>query len=135
MTEGTHSKDEDVARFVPEMLVELISRNARRGKEGLEPSSFFFQGVCLLVDISGFTKLSGDFCNLGKAGIDKLQLATNSYMEQLIEVIYTCGGEIVKFAGDAIICTFSTDFVTKISAKGPEGNFQRSMNECNFGSY
>ena len=55
-------------------------------------------------------------------------------MEQLIEVIYSCGGEIVKFAGDAIICTFSTDFVTKISAKGPEGNFQRSMNECNFGS-
>ncbi|RYH20604.1 hypothetical protein EON65_22970 [archaeon] len=72
----------------------------------LEPQSFFFPGVCLLVDISGFTRLSGEFCALGKEGIDSLQQATNGYMGKLVEVIYQHGGDIIKFAGDAIICIF-----------------------------
>ena len=123
--------DSAVKRFVPEMLVELISRNTSHGKAGLEPSSFFLKGVCLLVDISGFTKLSGQFCEMGKSGIDELQLATNSYMEKLVQIIYTYGGEIIKFAGDAIICIFSTSFVTNVSTKGRAGELHRSMS--NFG--
>jgi class 3 adenylate cyclase len=102
--------------FVPELLVDLIDRNVLSGKEGLEPCSFFVNGVCLLVDISGFTKLSGDFCDMGKAGIDELQLATNGYMGKLVETIYMFGGEIIKFAGDAIICLFSSNFITGVSA-------------------
>eukprot|EP01031_Cornospumella_fuschlensis_P027070 gene27069-32708_t len=72
----------------------------------LHPKSFFFHGTCLLVDISGFTRLSSDFCALGKEGIDGLQQATNGYMGKLVEVIYQHGGDIIKFAGDAIICVF-----------------------------
>ena len=111
--------------FVPEMLVTFIDRNFANGKDGLEPSSFFLNGVCLLVDISGFTKLSGDFCGLGKGGIDELQLATNGYMGKLVEIIYTYGGEIIKFAGDAIICVFSEHFKTAVSSKG--NKLRRSM--------
>ncbi|RYG70204.1 hypothetical protein EON64_00810 [archaeon] len=58
------------------------------------------------MDISGFTRLSGQFCALGKEGIDGLQQATNGYMGKLVEVIYQHGGDIIKFAGDAIICVF-----------------------------
>ena len=103
--------------FVPEMLVNFIDRNVEKGKESLEPASFYLNGVCLLVDISGFTKLSGDFCGLGKGGIDELQLATNGYMGKLVEIIYTFGGEIIKFAGDAIICVFCSEFITTVSTK------------------
>ncbi len=92
--------------FVPEILVEYLNkRNIRK----LEPTSFFMHGVCLLVDISGFTKLSGQFCDKGKDGIDDLQLATNGFMGQLVDIIYAFGGDIIKFAGDAIICVFSSD--------------------------
>jgi class 3 adenylate cyclase len=112
--------------FVPEMLVDFIEKNCENGKEGLEPCSFFIRGVCLLVDISGFTKLSGDYCNLGKEGIDGLQLATNGYMGSLVEIIYSCGGEIIKFAGDAIICVFSSSFTTGISV-AEKGKLRRSI--------
>ncbi len=111
------SMDDTAKCFVPEMLVDYIHKNIRLGKEGLEPASFYINGVCLLVDISGFTKLSGDFCAQGKSGIDELQLVTNGYMGQLVEIIYTFGGEIIKFAGDAIICVFSSTFTTKVSTK------------------
>ncbi|RYG65307.1 hypothetical protein EON64_12215, partial [archaeon] len=70
------------------------------------PSSLFFHGFCLLADISGFTRLSGTFCAQGKLGLDGLQQATNGYMGRLVEVIYQHGGDIIKFAGDAIICVF-----------------------------
>ena len=89
--------------FVPETLIDYINSRVR---EELKPASFFIHGVCLLVDISGFTKLSGAFCALGKDGIDGLQRATNGYMGKLVEIIYSFGGDIIKFAGDAIICIF-----------------------------
>ena len=100
-------KSESALCFVPEILVEFINRNVHRKKNVLEPTSYFIQGVCLLVDISGFTKLSGEYCSQGKGGIDDLQRATNGFMGKLVEIIYQFGGDIVKFAGDAIICVFS----------------------------
>jgi len=119
--------DETANSFVPEMLVNFMNKNLHKGKEGLEPASFFINGVCLLVDISGFTKLSGDFCNQGKAGIDELQRATNGYMGMLVEIIYTFGGEIIKFAGDAIICVFSSNYITALSKKKKGGKLRRSV--------
>lgn len=101
-------------RFVPEMLVDYINR---RNEKELEPASFFIHGVCLLVDISGFTKLSSEYCSQGKSGIDSLQLATNGFMGKLVEIIYSFGGDIIKFAGDAIVCVFSADFITNVSSK------------------
>jgi len=104
--------------FVPEMLINHISSHMRMGHESLEPSSFFLDGAILLVDISGFTKLSGSFCALGKDGIhvDELQLATNGYMGRLVDIIYSFGGDIIKFAGDAIICLFTSKLITHVSA-------------------
>ncbi len=108
------SDSDSSLRFVPEMLVDYINK---RNRNDLEPASFFVHGVCLLVDISGFTKLSGDYCEQGKSGIDSLQLATNGFMGRLVEIIYSFGGDIIKFAGDAIVCVFSADFVSNIGAK------------------
>lgn len=75
----------------------------------LFPSIFSFECACMIVDISGFTRLSGQFCAMGKAGIDKLQQATNGYLGDLVDIIYQYGGDIIKFAGDAIICIFVSD--------------------------
>ena len=92
--------------YVPEMLLSHLSRILKKTKPIIEAESFNFPGVCLLCDISGFTRLSGDYCNLGKNGIDGLQKATNGYMGRLVDTIYSYGGDIIKFAGDAIICVF-----------------------------
>jgi class 3 adenylate cyclase len=118
--------------FVPELLVDHLNKNIQRGKGNIEPDSFFLHGVCLLVDISGFTKLSGDFCDHGKSGIDELQLATNGYMGKLVDIIYHYGGDIIKFAGDAIICVFSTSFITTIvnPSKDNKGGKRRRRSTC-----
>lgn len=92
--------------FVPEMLMHYLCYVLKQPTPTLKPASFSFPGVCLLCDISGFTRLSGDYCLLGKNGIDGLQKATNGYMGRLVDVIYGYGGDIIKFAGDAIICVF-----------------------------
>ena len=106
--------------FVPEILINRVLKQFHHfGTTDIEPSSFFFHGACLLVDISGFTRLSGEFCAQGKNGIDDLQLATNGFMGKLVEIIYECGGDIVKFAGDAIICIFSAELHVSASSRIP----------------
>lgn len=47
----------------------------------------------------------------------RLQLATNGFMGQLVDIIYKFGGDIIKFAGDAIICVFSADFTPSADTK------------------
>ena len=113
--------------FVPELLIAQLKLV---GSQGITPSSISIYGVCLLVDISGFTKLSGDFCVQGKNGIDGLQLATNGYMGLLVETIYSHGGDIVKFAGDAIICIFPTTLKTKVIVTPHGGMLRRSESQC-----
>lgn len=70
------------------------------------PMSLMLNGLCLIVDISGFTRLSGSFCSQGKEGIDKLQKVVNGYMGNLVQIVYFYGGDVIKFAGDALICIF-----------------------------
>eukprot|EP01038_Epipyxis_sp_PR26KG_P004453 gene4453-6298_t len=94
--------------FVPEFLInQVITIIKKENREALRPFSCFVEGTILLVDISGFTRLSGEFCARGKAGIDELQQATNVYIGKLVQVVYEYGGDIIKFAGDAIICLFT----------------------------
>ena len=121
--------------FVPEMLVDFLSQNLIKGKDNVEPASFFIQGVCLLVDISGFTKLSGDFCGQGRSGIDELQLATNGFMGKLVNIIYAFGGEIIKFAGDAIICVFSSSFITAVSTNTKNNGRKTRRSVCGLASF
>eukprot|EP01038_Epipyxis_sp_PR26KG_P014011 gene14011-18792_t len=82
----------------------------------VEPKSWFINGAVLVVDISGFTRLSGQYCSKGKYGIDELQLATNGYIGQLCEVVYEYGGDIMKFAGDALITVFSEQTINMSKA-------------------
>jgi class 3 adenylate cyclase len=101
------SKVFDLPRsFVPRLLRNYINTRLLNGEESLKAASFFFQGACLIVDISGFTALSEGFCDAGKLGIDGLQVCTNGYIGDLVAIVQSHGGDIVKFAGDALICVF-----------------------------
>lgn len=112
---ASHNGNVDTTKcFVPEILAtHLLGLDY----EDLKPFSVTMDGICLLVDISGFTRLSGSFCAQGKDGIDGLHLATNGFMGQLVEVIYAHGGDIIKFAGDALICLFVAKKITPAAKK------------------
>ena len=67
------------------------------------PLEIPLQTVSLFADISGFTKLSEKFSKKGRTGPEFLAFCLNRYMEQLINIIGKNGGDIFKFAGDALL--------------------------------
>eukprot|EP00937_MAST-01D_sp_MAST-1D-sp2_P001083 g1083.t1 len=100
----------------------------------LLPQRVACEGAVLVVDISGFTRLSNLFCGMDdetarateamplgrgqqqrrrrrreqqrqqqRAGAEALKQHINDYFTQIISVIEQHGGDIVKFAGDAMI--------------------------------
>jgi class 3 adenylate cyclase len=59
--------------------------------------------VVLFADISGFTNLSESCAKKGVRGNEDLAFCINRYMEGMIKNLSKYGGDIIKFAGDAMI--------------------------------
>jgi class 3 adenylate cyclase len=112
---GSHvGKASIVQSFAPDMLLQYALENEFQLHEvKTEPYSVFFDGVVLLADISGFTRLAGKLCSGGKDGLDKLQKVTNDYLGELVNIIYSYKGDVMKFAGDALICVFQPSRYSK----------------------
>jgi predicted ATPase/class 3 adenylate cyclase len=67
------------------------------------------EGALLFADISGFSSLADQLAQRGPNGIEEISLVLNTYFGQLIELIQLHGGDIVKFAGDALMALWSVD--------------------------
>jgi class 3 adenylate cyclase len=63
-----------------------------------------FEGVVSFIDISGFTTLSEALAKTyGTEGAEMLNKAISGYFARLIEIVFIFGGDILKFAGDAML--------------------------------
>lgn len=67
------------------------------------PQSHHFPTAVLYADISGFTALTERLAHHGPAGAEELTSLLNTYFGRLIRRITDHGGDVVKFAGDALI--------------------------------
>jgi len=89
-----------LAGFVPAAVV-------RRFRDRLEPLSCAdaesFPAAVLSADISGFTPLAERLAALGPIGAERLSGILNSYFGRIIEEVDRNGGEVVGFAGDALL--------------------------------
>lgn len=65
-----------------------------------------FQAAVLFADISGFTLLTERMVERGPSGVETLARILNEYFGQLINIIHDYGGDVVKFAGDAVIAVW-----------------------------
>ncbi|CAK1545542.1 unnamed protein product [Leptosia nina] len=74
-----------------------------------------FVGVLLMADVSGYTALSEKYNAYGKGGTYRLTVTLNTYLGSLIEIIYSHGGDVIKFAGDAFLALWKTDKKTFIN--------------------
>lgn len=65
-------------------------------------------GAALFADISGFTRLTGDFTrDTGRRrGPEALTDTINPVYDRLVEQVHAWGGSVTSFAGDAITCWF-----------------------------
>eukprot|EP00890_Picochlorum_soloecismus_P000235 jgi/Picsp_1/1211/NSC_04692-R1_carbohydrate kinase-like protein len=108
-----------ISKFVPRFLREEIlkgpgERRLLRSDDPEDqfaayansPTSIDVVGAVSIVDVSGFTAMTSQVAQLGPYGTDLLHHFMNSYFSQLIEIIEQFDGDVVKFAGDAMIVIF-----------------------------
>ncbi|MEW5957938.1 MAG: AAA family ATPase [Chloroflexota bacterium] len=91
---------ETLASYVPA----LISRRLAVDPTPIHaPVSETFPAAVLFTDISGFTALTERLARQGPVGAEELSQLLNAYFSQLINLIVMHGGDVVKFAGDALL--------------------------------
>ncbi|MGE5462610.1 MAG: AAA family ATPase [Syntrophothermus sp.] len=95
-----------LASYVPR----LIQKRAVLNPEPISfPIADGFQSVVLFADISGFTALTEKLAGRGPVGVETLARILNDYFGKMIDVIHEHGGDVVKFAGDALIVVWRID--------------------------
>jgi class 3 adenylate cyclase len=67
------------------------------------PEKQSLTSVVMFADISGFTNLTETLSKIGPEGAEVIAFTINRYMETLVMGIGKSGGDIFKFAGDAMI--------------------------------
>ncbi len=81
---------------------------ARRHRADLDaPFWREVEGSMVFGDVSGFTKMSERLARHGKVGAEEVADAINTCFEQLLDVAYRCGGNLLKFGGDALLLLFT----------------------------
>jgi class 3 adenylate cyclase/tetratricopeptide (TPR) repeat protein len=94
-----------LASYVPDLIARRLATDPTPINN---PITERFPAAVLFADISGFTALTEQMAQRGPGGAEELTLLLNGYFGQLIKLITSYGGDVVKFAGDALIALFLT---------------------------
>src|SRR5690348_8486197 len=89
----------ELVPFVPRLTLEWLRDEPDRLAYELESTVAF-------VDISGFTAMSEQLSNLGKAGAEEVNDVMNATFAALLDVAYAEGGGLLKFGGDALLLLY-----------------------------
>ena len=92
-----------LASYVPKLIQNRIVADPSPIES---PVAEEMQAAILFADISGFTLLTERLAEKGPTGVETLARILNEYFGQLIDIIHEYGGDIVKFAGDAVIAVW-----------------------------
>ena len=71
--------------------------------------SWASDGSAVLIDISGFTKLSEALARKGREGAEQITELIGHIFELMLAVAYDSGGSLLKFGGDALLLWFEGD--------------------------
>lgn len=90
--------------FIPGLL---LHRLANDPTPITKPTTSNYETAVLYADLASFTTISEQLTNAsisqGLAGAEQITKLLNDYFSKLIDIIHQHGGDIVKFAGDAIM--------------------------------
>ena len=89
-----------IASYVPDLLARRLLADA--GSAG-GPYADHVSGALLLADISGFTAITERLAQRGPAGAEALSGLLNGAFGRLLALIGEAGGDVLKFAGDALL--------------------------------
>ena len=99
-------KLEIIKRYVPVLTLKKLVDNPRLLTS---PKKDDFPAAVLFADISGFTKLTEKLTKNNPAGVKELTAILDLYIGLLIEIITNHGGDIIKFAGDAVFAVWKAE--------------------------
>ena len=105
MRDYTTSSVDSVSSYLPALMLRRFAHDPRLPTE---PTVEHLFGAVLFADMSGFTTLTETLAEQGAAGAEQLTQIINDYFSQLISVIHAHGGDVVKFAGDALVALWLT---------------------------
>ncbi|MBL8616922.1 MAG: AAA family ATPase [Deltaproteobacteria bacterium] len=96
------------------VLSSYLSRLVRAGgADGGPPSSLPAaapqQGAMLFADLSGFTAMCEAMSRSDRQGADRITALLNRVLGGLVQVVHAHGGDVVKFAGDAILSVWEAE--------------------------
>ena len=95
------------AAYVPDLVLRRLHRNPTIPENG---EGHRFPAVALFADIAGSTKLANQLARLGRlVGPEEMFSVLNLYYHQLIALISGRGGDIVGFAGDAVMAVWPAE--------------------------
>jgi class 3 adenylate cyclase/tetratricopeptide (TPR) repeat protein len=100
------SVQEVVASYVP---TPVARRFAADPTPLAVPEGTAFPAAALFADVSGFTALTERLAQEGPAGAERLTGVLNDYFGRLLGVVTGHGGDVVKFAGDALLAVWPVE--------------------------
>ncbi len=89
----------DIVRFVPNVTA---SRAARMTESMDHAEADALRGAVFFADISGFSRMTEQLVSRAD-GAEKIGQYLNQYLGRLVDEIEAHGGDVLKFAGDAVI--------------------------------
>ena len=92
-----------IRRYAPALLLSKLARDPGRLRE---PQAESFPAAVLFADISGFTALTERLTRNNPAGVTELTGLLEIYIGKLVDLITAHGGDVVKFAGDALFAVW-----------------------------
>ncbi|KAJ3333806.1 hypothetical protein HDU76_003283 [Blyttiomyces sp. JEL0837] len=120
------------SKYVADFVRELVDDDARcremmaRLEQGLAYIEDAFL-VTVVIDISGYSRITSKLTKLGKVSSEIITRTVGRYLNQIIDVVSSYNGDIVKFLGDAILVTFGAKEETEAWKKA---TFSRAVLCC-----
>lgn len=94
---------ETLACYVPGMVLDRIANTPGINES---PAMEHFDCAIVFADISGFTGLTERLATRGPVGTETLSHILNHYFDTLIDIVYAHGGDVINFAGDALLAAW-----------------------------
>ncbi len=102
-------------KVLSKFLSDTLLRDLVSGRVELNPQDCNYRAGVLFADVSGFTnlteKLMGKYGREQAIGAEHLTLMLSDYFDHLIAVVMAHDGDVIKFAGDAMLIMFPTSDV------------------------
>ncbi len=90
----------------------MSSHLARRLESGnVVPGTRRVDGAVLLSDIVGFTAHVEAMAGIGRLGLEAFSVSMASYLDRVIRLVHSFGGDVLDIAGDSLLCLWESNGV------------------------